>query len=505
MTRNLSDFIPASWCGFFVRLQILPVLIVLISSCHHFSGNTFSGDVPSSADVQKIALIDSGSTHFDSLRNGALVHRFYFKHHFIPVWWEQKKPSAKADSLLNIIRSIREYGLLPDHYHSSELEKLLYDSAFDDDNVIRKTDMLLTDAFIAIFKDLKYGRMTFDVPGPDSIRDTADSIALVNLTRGLRSNEIRNIFEEHEPGYVQYRMLKQELRRLLRSDSLDYGIIRRADYIDSTGAIAPIVALEINMDRWRRENTITERHILVNVPGCYLELIENDTVSFDSKVIVGTNNNQTPVLDGLIRSFIIYPYWNVPRSIAVNEILPQVKRDSLYLTNHHYEVINTAGETVAPDSIDWSVLHKNNFPYTVRQKEGIHNALGLIKFWFNNPYAVFLHDTNARLLFERKKRALSHGCVRVERAMELGRYLVKGNNLVSPEDLDQYLEFQKQLTIRITQPIPVHFRYLTCAWRNGTVEFYDDIYGEDKAAYERIYLKGIVKQDEMLLAQTTDR
>ncbi len=500
MTRNLLHFIPAYWCGISVRLQILLLLATTVSSCHHFSGNTFSGDVPSSADVQKIALIDSSSAHFDSLRNGALVHRFYYQHHFIPIWWEHTKPSARADSMLSLIRSIREYGLLPHHYHSKELNTILYDSAFEDDDTIRKTDMLFTDAFISIFKDLKYGRMAFDEM-PDSIRYEADSIAVSHLKRSIKTGEIRSVLEEHEPLHTQYTMLKQELRRVLRSDSLYSDMLWRGDIIDSTEAGSQILALEINMDRWRRETSITGRHILVNIPGCYLELTENDSVSFQSRVIVGTGKNQTPVLDGLIRSFIIYPYWNVPRSIAVNEILPQVKRDSLYLRNHHYEIINTAGEVVVPDSINWNVLHRNNFPYTIRQKEGLHNALGLIKFWFHNPYAVFLHDTNARLLFERKKRALSHGCVRVERAMELGRYLVKGNDVVSPEDLDQYLEFEKQLTIRVTEPIPVHLRYLTCAWRSGAVEYYDDIYGEDKVAFERIYRKSVV-EDEMLLAQT---
>src|SRR5690606_8219977 len=142
MTRNLLHFIPAYWCGISVRLQILLLLATTVSSCHHFSGNTFSGDVPSSADVQKIALIDSSSAHFDSLRNGALVHRFYYQHHFIPIWWEHTKPSARADSMLSLIRSIREYGLLPHHYHSKELNTILYDSAFEDDDTIRKTDML---------------------------------------------------------------------------------------------------------------------------------------------------------------------------------------------------------------------------------------------------------------------------------------------------------------------------------------------------------------------------
>lgn len=501
MTSILSGFIPAYWSIVFVRLQFLLLLVVMTMGCHHFSGNTVSGDVPSAADVQKIALIDSGSALFDSLRNGSLVYQFYHNNHFVPVWWEQNIPSARADSMLQLISNIREYGLLPQHYHSLELQKLLYDSAVADEYIIRKSDMLLTDAFIAICKDLKYGRRAFTEMDSDSVLRYVDSVALVNLTRTIKQNEIRSVLEEQEPKYGQYQMLKQELRKILRNDSLDAKAYLNGLVTDTTDLGAQIVSLEINMDRWRKESAISGRHILVNIPGGYLELTENDSVSFKSRVIVGTAKNQTPVLDGLIRSFIIYPYWNVPRSIAVNEILPQAKRDSLYLRNHHYEVLSPAGEVLHPDSINWMALHKNNFPYTIRQKEGLHNALGLIKFWFDNPYAVFLHDTNARLLFDRKKRALSHGCVRVEKAMELGRYLVRGNDIVSPEDLDQYLEFEKQMTIRITEPIPVHLRYLTCAWRDGAVEFYDDVYGADKEVFDRMYGEDPVIREDVQLAQ----
>jgi L,D-transpeptidase YcbB len=141
-------------------------------------------------------------------------------------------------------------------------------------------------------------------------------------------------------------------------------------------------------------------------------------------------------------------------------------------------VFDVAGNVLDPATIDWTQYHANNFPFTIRQKEGIHNALGLIKFTFENPYAVYLHDTNARLMFRREKRALSHGCVRVENALELGRFLVRDNEMVSPEDLDQYLEMQKQYTVRI-DPIPVHLRYFTCEVKGDSVIFLQDVYKRD--------------------------
>jgi murein L,D-transpeptidase YcbB/YkuD len=142
--------------------------------------------------------------------------------------------------------------------------------------------------------------------------------------------------------------------------------------------------------------------------------------------------------------------------------------------------MDAGGNVLDPATIDWTQYHANNFPFTIRQREGTHNALGLIKFTFENPYSVYLHDTNARLMFKRAKRALSHGCVRVEKALELGRFLLRDNQMVTPEDLDQYLEMQKQYTVRIADPIPVHLRYFTCVAQGDSVIFLDDIYRKDE-------------------------
>ncbi len=473
-------------------------LITALSGCYHFSGSATSGDVTSQADVQKIAVIDSGSHHFDSLNHSSAVYEFYVKRQFIPAWWNHKRPSPQADSLFHIIQHSRYYGLLRDHYHAAELGRLFYDSAFENDDVIRRSDMLLTDAFVSIMRDLKYGRKShLDTTLRTSLR-SMDSAAVAVLNASISRNAIRTYLEEQEPERDQYRYLRLAVKTLIDTSTLDLRLrlIRNAP-LDSTAESQWLSTIEVNLDRWRKETQLKGRYILVNIPDFSLELIEGDTVAFKSKVIVGTNKNQTPVLDGVIRSFIIYPYWNVPRSIAVNEILPQAKRDSLYLRNHHYEILSPEGTVLNPDSVEWTSLHRNNFPYTIRQTQGLHNALGLVKFWFSNPYAVYLHDTNARLLFNREKRAISHGCVRVERAMELGRFLLRDDEIVTPEDLDQYLEFEQQMPVKVSD-IAVHIRYFTCFYRDGRVEFYDDVYGRDEE--EKRAIAAPVNHEKPMLA-----
>jgi murein L,D-transpeptidase YcbB/YkuD len=389
--------------------------------------------------------------------------------------------TSLADSLLYIIRMARTYGLQPQDYHLRELEELMQQQdVFNDSMYVSKVDLLFTDAFFTLTNHLRHGRVTHDSLKRYTTSILSDSLQIVLLESALRKNELSKIFESQEPGFISYRKMKQFLRNILQTgDSLERKMILAGYDPDSSKLSAQVRTLEINLERWRWEQRLKGRYIAVNIPSYSLEVVEDDSVAFTSRVIVGTTKNQTPELDGLIKTFTIYPYWNVTRNIAVKEMLPNLKADSTYLQSHHYEVLDIDGNVLDASTIDWKQYHSNNFPFTIRQTEGIHNALGLIKFTFENPYSVYLHDTNARLMFKREKRALSHGCVRVENALELGRFLVRNNDMVTPEDLDQYLEMQKQYTVRI-DPMPVHLRYFTCEVKGDSVVFLNDVYRRDE-------------------------
>lgn len=475
--------------GFSHGAYLIFIVSVGFTGCFHFGSNTPTADVISGQDTSQIVRMDSVPDSFNNLFASAATFSFYQSNDFAPVWLKSRRTTSLADSMIHIIRSVRTYGLLPQDYHIEELDNLIRNqNQYKDEFYIPKLDLLLTDAFFRIANHLKFGRLY-----PDSLkRYTAsrldDSLQITLLKNALLKNEIKNALESQEPKYDKYRQLQQFLRRILIStDSTEREILLSGHHVDTSVISANFMTLEINLERWRWESQLKGRHIAVNIPSFLLDVVEEDSIVFKSKVIVGTHKHKTPELDGLIRSFTIYPYWNVTRNIAVREILPQIKRDSSYLLKHQYEVLDIAGNVLVDSAIDWSLYGENNFPFTIRQREGIHNALGLIKFTFNNPYAVYLHDTNARLLFNRSKRSLSHGCIRVEKALELGRYLVKGGNIVTPDDLDQYLELRKQLTVRIENPIPVHLRYFTCDFEDGQINFYDDIYNHDEPLKKALY------------------
>ena len=209
--------------------------------------------------------------------------------------------------------------------------------------------------------------------------------------------------------------------------------------------------------------------------------MENEKLVLASRVIVGLPEKETPELSSAIECIVLYPYWSVPRSIAVKELLPLIKSDPHYITRHNFEVLDRAGNLLDPMQVNWKSFSVNNFPVRLRQREGADNALGLIKFQFDNPYGVYLHDTNARYLFTRKVRALSHGCIRAEKSLELAHYLVEyDEGPVDAAAIDKFLSRHQRREISIRQHLPIYVRYFTA----DAAGIYDDIYQKDARLLE---------------------
>lgn len=218
--------------------------------------------------------------------------------------------------------------------------------------------------------------------------------------------------------------------------------------------------------------------VIVNIPSASLLFYENGKPLLESRIIAGKITTRTPTLSSKITEVIAYPYWHVPYKIAVNEILPAVKRNRGYLAAHNYQVLYSNGKVADPAAINWQSLSSNNFPYILRQSTGCDNSLGLVKLNFYNPFSVYLHDTPGKLLFNSNKRFYSHGCMRVQKAMELARLILKDNS-IAIDSLDEKgcIRNQSPIEIKTSFAIPVFVLYHT-AWINadGRLSFYEDIY-----------------------------
>lgn len=236
----------------------------------------------------------------------------------------------------------------------------------------------------------------------------------------------------------------------------------------------------LNTIRWLSCISKSGNVIVVNIPSANLLLYGGSEIIFESRVIVGNKLTPTPTLCSKITEVVLYPYWHVPYKIATRELLPRIKRNVGYLDANNFQVLNLHGNVVDARSVNWSALNASYFPYLIRQSTGCDNSLGLIKLNFYNPFSVYLHDTPNKSLFSLNRRYFSHGCMRVEKAMELGRYILL-DNMTAIDTLTQMgcLINKEPVTVPASQVLPVFVLYHTC-WIDAKyrVSFYEDVYSK---------------------------
>lgn len=481
--------------------QWLAFLLVLFSSgCSDSVQHLTKTSVSTPAEHALIALLnDSTRVSDETLYSRCQLDDFYSLRGHKLLWHKGAVMTPQADSMVDIIHKLDYSGLIPEDYHLDSIDELAFHIRNNkaDALSIANLDVFLTDALFTVASHLRFGRMKMDTLGWSEAEVVTDSVVMNTITRAISRNELSRGLHELEPRYSAYHTLKRVLGWKL--DSLRSPLVQADKKLLEKQA----VDLSMSMEQWRWErHDIDSRYIFINIPAFRLALVNHDSLEFESRVIVGTPYYQTPVLDGRISNFIVYPSWNVPRSIATLELLPKIKRDSSYLASNNYRILNMKGNEIHPDSVDWSRQGVNHFPYMIQQVPGDFNALGLLKFNFVNPYNIYLHDTNAKRLFDVNYRALSHGCVRVEHALGLARHLVHDENpYCSPRDFDRFMraELSRQVSLK---PIDLRIRYITCeAQSNGSVLFHNDIYGRNAKLAEAIYCRQSRKLSASALAK----
>jgi len=334
------------------------------------------------------------------------------------------------------------------------------------------------------------------IPYPYQKSDSTDSIRFV---RDLRLRLI-------EEGYAVLSKSNLPDSQQLASVLSDY---QKKKNLVVDGKAGPSVVRSLNMtDRMKRAfiaisldkikelpDSVPDTYVLVNLPAFRLQAWELDTLSFVSRIIVGKPVTPTPEITSKISDLVIYPTWTVPPGIIQKEMLPGLKRNPGYLARKGLNLYNHKGESVDPASIDWS-KYKKAIPFKIQQGSGDDNALGVIKFNFDNPHFVYLHDTNQRYLFKNKQRALSHGCVRVQEWSALAALISRNDSLrLKPGDslrftadsVHQWIAEKRKNRVLVKHPVPLYIRYLTCEGRDGQMIFYDDIYQVDMKLKERFF------------------
>ena len=242
--------------------------------------------------------------------------------------------------------------------------------------------------------------------------------------------------------------------------------------------------LELTLERYRWiPPNFPEPPLVVNIPEFRLRTLRKQPAEYlTMRVVVGkAMRTQTPVFADNMRYLIFRPYWNVPPSIQRSELVPKSERDPNYLTDHGFEVVSNGGVVVSDGSVSDSMMRGlRSGAYSIRQKPGPKNALGLVKFMFPNPYNVYLHSTPQPELFARARRDFSHGCIRVENPAALAAWVLRDKPEWTVDRIRAAMNGDTSVQVNLDKPIPVLILYSTAVVEpDGEVRFFEDIYGHD--------------------------
>jgi murein L,D-transpeptidase YcbB/YkuD len=242
------------------------------------------------------------------------------------------------------------------------------------------------------------------------------------------------------------------------------------------------VKLALEQIRWLPSDLGSPR-VFINQPAYMASYIEGGEAKLTTRVVIGLPSNQTSFFYDEIEQVDYNPYWGVPRSILVNEMLPRLLRDPGYLDRAGYEVTDGKGRRIPSSSVNWGA-YGSNIPYDVRQTPSEANALGELKILFPNKHAIYMHDTPSKSLFERDMRAFSHGCIRLADPRGMAAAVLGTSREYVAGKISQGHSSEK-----VTRKIPVYVSYFT-AWPDlsGKVGYFADVYDRDarlKTAIEK--------------------
>lgn len=294
---------------------------------------------------------------------------------------------------------------------------------------------------------------------------------------------VTNDYRETEPvadptfydPQLNHAVRRFQLRHGLRAD----GIVGKSTTAAmNETATEKLRRLRLNLQRYRTLPRHAGQHVVVNIPEYRMRLLDDRTEVLQMNVVVGKSRFPTPEISDKIDYIVLNPYWNLPRTIAVREVLPKLKKDPNYLAEQQMEVLR--GSTVLdPNTMVWQDYNENQFPVRLRQRPGPSNALGSMKFIFPNPHNVYLHDTPSQWAFKKSKRAYSHGCIRLADPSALAHALVQGNSRLKSKDLAEITSSGNRKVVTLKKSIPVDIVYLTAKADASMVWFFRDLYRRD--------------------------
>jgi murein L,D-transpeptidase YcbB/YkuD len=390
------------------------------------------------------------------------IAAFYDRRHGTPLWLSSSSGAA-AQQLISLLATAQADHLRPKRYNVNALSRAVEDARGGDPSAVRRADMMLSEAFVAYADDQKHdpgGIVYVDPelrPAPPSASELLDAAARASSL----SDYVQNM------GWMN--PIYAKLRAAIASR------IYRNDYERRV--------LELNLERARALPSGSGRYVIVNPPAARLYMYENGQVVDSMRVVAGRVDQiaQTPMMNAFIRYVALNPYWNSPPDLTSKLLAPRViKGGRGYLNSHGYEVLSDWSDhahVIDAMSVDWHAVAAGK-SIRMRQKPGPANSMGRMKFMFPNAQGIWLHDTPEKEKIEDAARLQSNGCVRLEDAPRLERWLFNGR----PPSWKSAKPEQK---VNLPTPVPIYITYLTAVPSGTSIVYFDDFYSKDRTETRR--------------------
>jgi murein L,D-transpeptidase YcbB/YkuD len=398
-----------------------------------------------------------------SLRNeiadrvGRDLRPFYAARQFRPLWLNEfGRPSGAASMLMHHLRTAQFDGVDAGKLGFTKLAKALERARRGDEDDIAKAEVALSAAYASYVQAMRgadHDRMIYESPALAPVVPTARAA----LEAAARSDSLEHYIAEFRWMHPLYAPMREAM------EDPRFSAEQRRRIWTNLARIRAIPAMPQG------------RHILVDTASARLWMYEDGRVVDSMKVVVGKPELQTPMMAGFVRTAVLNPYWNVPADLVRTTIAANALDKGVgYLRNGGYQVFADWRSTtpIDPAAIDWQAVHQGLATYHVRQLPGGENFMGKVKFVFPNPQGIYLHDTPDKHLLREDQRQLSSGCVRLEDAARMHRWLMG-------EPLPARMRGEPEQRVPLPEMVPIYITYLTAMPQGDSIAFHSDVYGRD--------------------------
>lgn len=482
---------------------------------------------------------------------GDPISLFYSERNYEPFWIENRK---RLESLSRSLSEAGSHGLPEYRYPLGELKEAIFE---DDPTQKAKLELMATEAFLLFAQDISGGILKPNMIDANINVDPQRREASELLASLTESFDVSSFFENLFPRSNEYEYLVGELRRMrdilrngswgdpvpsgttlqvgmthehvpflrkrlskmgypvsqtnqrLFDEQLDASVKKFQEYhgLNPDGVfgkrsieainVSPktrLVQVLVNLERmrWNNQDRGTE-YVSVNQANFYAYFKSGNKKVWESRVVIGLPSNQTAEFNDTMTHMVVNPTWHVPKSIAVDEYLPLIQKDSNFLVDNEMVLMVRGTDTIIDSSlIDMQAFTPDNFPFLIKQIPSNINALGMVKFMFPNKFSIYMHDTPMKELFFKDERTFSHGCIRLQEPFEFAYSLLR-NQVVDPVNkFQEILKKEEETYINLSRNIPVYITYRTAFFDDfGQVHYRADVYGRDALVYMALADAGV--------------